>query len=76
MLDDNARKVLIVLWNTFQHEPFIINLTYLCQRSQRSETQIKDAINLLVKEGYVLWDKNANTFRVIYSREHLNPRSR
>lgn len=75
MLDDNARKVLIVLWNTFQHKPSKINVPYLSQRSQRSEDQIKDAINLLVKEGFVLWDRNANTFQILYSREHLKPRS-
>jgi DNA-binding MarR family transcriptional regulator len=69
MLDDNARKILMLLWHTIHHEPSMIDISYLCHRSQRNETQVKEAINLLVKEGYVLWDKGANTFRVIYTRE-------
>lgn len=69
MLDDNARKVLTVLWNTNRNDPSKLDMPYLCQKSQRSEVQIKEAINNLVKEGYVLWDRATNTFRVLYSRE-------
>lgn len=73
MLDDAARKILTVMWNTYRNEPSKIDLPYLCQKSQRTEAQVKEAINLLVKEAYVIWDKAANTFRVIYNREEAKP---
>lgn len=73
MLGDGERKVLTVLWNTNRNEPSKLDIPYLSKRSQRSESQIKEAINILVKEGYVLWDKAANTFRVIYNRDEAKP---
>lgn len=73
MLGDDARKILTVMWNTYRNDPSKIDLSYICQKSQRTIDQVKDAINLLVKEEYVLWDREANTFRVIYSREDSKP---
>lgn len=73
MLGDDARKILTVMWNTYRNDPSRIDLAYICLKSQRTVDQVKDAINLLVKEEYVLWDKGANTFRVIYSRESSKP---
>lgn len=73
MLDDAARKIITVMWNTYRNDPSQINLAYLCQKSQRTEFQVKEVINLLVKEDYVIWDKATNTFRVIYNREDVKP---
>lgn len=69
MLEDGARKVLTVLWNTYRNEAAEIDLPYLCQRSQRTERQVKEAVNLLVKEGYLIWDKASHKIRVLYHRE-------
>lgn len=69
MLDDAARKVLTVMWNVYRNDSSIIDIDYLSQKTQRTEGQVKDAINILVKEGFVLWDRKANTFKVLYNRE-------
>lgn len=73
MLDDAARKVLTVMWNVYRNDPSKIDIADLSKKTQRSEAQIKEAINHLVKEDYVLWDKESNTFRVLYSREDSKP---
>lgn len=73
MLDDAARKVLTVMWNLYRNDPSIIVIADLCKKTQRNESQIKEAINHLVKEDYVLWDKQSNTFRVLYNREEAKP---
>ncbi|MGO4696609.1 hypothetical protein AB4Z50_20220 [Paenibacillus sp. 2TAB26] len=73
MLDDAARKVLTVMWNVYRNDPSIIDVYYLSQKAQRTEEQVKDAINELVKEGFVLWDRKANTFKVLYNREAAKP---
>lgn len=69
MLDDTSRKVLTVMWNVYRNEPSRIDIANICKKSQRSEDQVKGAINSLVKEEFVLWERRTNTFRVIYSRE-------
>ncbi|WP_028611090.1 hypothetical protein [Paenibacillus harenae] len=68
MLDDTTRKVLTVLWNTYRNEPCRIDISYISQRSQRKEEQVKEAVNQLVKEGFVLWDRKENSFRVMTNR--------
>ncbi|MBD2871411.1 hypothetical protein [Paenibacillus arenilitoris] len=73
MLDDTSRKVLTVLWNTYRNDPCRIDVGYVSQRSQRTEDQVKDAINLLVKEGFVLWDRKEHSFRVMYVRAEDKP---
>ncbi len=73
MLDDVARKILIVMWNINRDELSTIDVGYISHRSQRTPQQVKDAINELVKEGFVLWDRQANMFKVLYSRESLKP---
>jgi predicted transcriptional regulator len=69
VLDDTARKVLTVMWNVYRNDPSGIDTKYISQRSQRTEEQVKSAINHLVTEGFVLWDRKDNTFRVLYNRE-------
>ncbi|MDQ0063832.1 putative deacetylase [Paenibacillus harenae] len=76
MLSDNARKVLLVIWNDKRNAPFRMDpryLTFIRLRSQRTEAGIKVAVNELVKMGYLLWDKKENSFRVLYSREDEKP---
>ncbi|WP_054029026.1 hypothetical protein [Bacillus sp. FJAT-28004] len=73
MLDDTARKVLTVLFNVYRYNPSNIDILYISQRSLRTEDQVKDAINELVKEGFVFWDRKENTFKVLYSREEAKP---
>jgi len=36
----------------------------ISQRSQRTEDQVKDAVNELVKERYLYWNKEAGTFQI------------
>ncbi|CAM4280342.1 hypothetical protein PAEN110709_06195 [Paenibacillus endophyticus] len=74
MLDDVTRKVLTVLWNVYRDDPSFIDVGYISQRAQRTEQQVKAAINELVKEGFVFWDRKANLFKVLYSREGLKLR--
>lgn len=65
MLDDTSRKVLRVLFsNHFFHE-FELDIDFVVRRSMRSEQQVKDAINKLVSEQFVKWNKKDNTFKVI-----------
>ncbi len=71
MLDDVTRKILTVMWNINRDELSTIDVGYISHRSQRTEQQVKAAINELVKEGFVLWDRQTNMFKVLYSREDL-----
>jgi len=64
VLDDTSRKVFTVLWNTYRNDPFIIDVELISQRSQRTEDQVKDAVNELVKERYLYWNKEAGTFQI------------
>lgn len=73
MLDDRARKVLTVLFNVYRNNPSSIDILYISQRSLRTEDQVKEAINELVKEGFIFWDRNENTFKVLYSRAEAKP---
>lgn len=73
MLDDTARKVLTVLWNVYRDKPSIIDIAYISQRAQRTDDQVKEAINELIKEEFVFWDRKANLFKVLYSREAAKP---
>ncbi|WP_054029202.1 hypothetical protein [Bacillus sp. FJAT-28004] len=73
MLDDTARKVLTVLFNVYRNNPSSIDILYISQLSLRTVDQVKDAINELVKEGFVLWDRKANAFKVLYNREAAKP---
>lgn len=77
MLSDDARKVLIVIWNDKRNTPFRMDPRYLTSirlRSQRTEAGIKVAVNELVKMGFLSWDKKENCFRVLYSREDEKPK--
>jgi hypothetical protein len=74
MLDDTARKILTVLWNTKRHNPFRIDIKRLKRLSRREIPQIKDAINLLVKEEYLLWDKVNNSFKIQYASPDEKPK--
>ncbi|WP_054024958.1 hypothetical protein [Bacillus sp. FJAT-28004] len=73
MLDDAARKVLTVMWNVYRNDPSKIDVDIISRRAQRTEEQVKAAINKLVKEGFVLWDIKANAFNVLYNREAAKP---
>jgi len=64
VLDDTSRKVFTVLWNTYRNDPFILDVGLISQRSQRTEEQVKAAVNELVKERYLFWVKEAGTFQL------------
>ncbi|RJE88644.1 hypothetical protein D3P07_11665 [Paenibacillus sp. 1011MAR3C5] len=55
MLSDRARKVLSVVWHTFGHEQadYVAGMHLICQRSRYTEQQVRDALNELVKTGYL-----------------------
>lgn len=64
MMDDTTRKVRLVIYHNYRNEWAAIDLKLICRFSMRSEQQVKDAINWLVKEGYLQWDKNAKLIRI------------
>lgn len=64
MLDDTQRKVYKIIGNKYRYEWFTIDVALLTRLSMRTEQQVKDAVNYLVKEGYLQWDKKENMFRV------------
>ena len=74
MLDDVARKVLTILWNTYRNDPFTIDVAHISHRAQRTDGRVKIAINTLVKEGFVLWDRQSKNFRVLYNHEDAKPK--
>ncbi|MGO4371969.1 hypothetical protein AB4Z21_14490 [Paenibacillus sp. MCAF20] len=69
MLSDDARKVLAVLWSLNRYGEFKVDMKELRRKSQRTEPQVRDALNELYKEGYLLWDKLNGIFRLLYSSE-------
>lgn len=69
ILSDVARKVLTVLWNQNGYKEFGVNLKEISKKAQRTEQQIRDALNELYIEEFLLWDKKTNVFRLLYSRE-------
>lgn len=73
MLNDTTRKVLTVLFNVYRDNPSFIDVFFISQRTLRTEAQVKEAVNELVKEGFVFWDRKANTFKVLYCREEAKP---
>jgi len=64
MLDDTTRKVYKIIGNKYRYEWFAIDLAILVRLSMRTEQQVKDAVNFLVREGYLQWDRKDNKFRV------------
>lgn len=64
MLDDTTRKVYRVLYNIHRNEWFALELGVITRLSMRSEQQVKDSVNWLVREGYLKWDKSNNMFMV------------
>jgi hypothetical protein len=73
MLDDTTRKILTVIFNVYRDNPSIIDVAYISHKSQRTEDQVKESINILVKEGLILWDQQNNTFKVLYNRIENKP---
>ena len=65
MLDDTNRKVLRVLFSLNFFNPQSIDINKLVRLSGRTEQQVKDAVNSLVSERYVEWDKQNNMFKVM-----------
>jgi len=57
MLDDTSRKVLRILFNLYRFNEFTIDVELLARYAMRTEIQIKNSINTLVKDKYLLWDK-------------------
>lgn len=62
--DDTIRKVYTVLFHSHRYEWFGLDIKLTAQRSMRSEQQVKDSVNWLVREGYLKWDKERNLFMV------------
>jgi len=65
VLDDTSRKVLRVLFSLNFFNPQSIDINKLVRLSGRTEQQVKDAVNSLVSERYVEWDKQNNMFKVM-----------
>jgi hypothetical protein len=57
MLDDTSRKVLRILYNLYRYDDFKLEIETLARYAMRSERQIKDAINTLVKDKYLVKDQ-------------------
>lgn len=55
ILTDRARKVLSIAWHTYGHAQadYVAGLPLICQRSRYTEQQVRDALNELVKTGYL-----------------------
>lgn len=64
MLDDTTRKVYRILYNRNSHFEFNIDVSKLARLSMRTEQQVKDAVNWLVKERYINWDKEKGVFKI------------
>lgn len=65
MLTDTARKVKRILYNHHFFEKFELDVLSIAKLSLRTDQQVKDAINELVKEKELLWHKETNTFQVV-----------
>jgi len=68
MLDDTSRKVLRILFNHYHFEEFTLDVALVARLSLRTEQQVKDGINTLVKEGNIVWYKEHNTFKLATQR--------
>lgn len=55
MLTDRARKVLSIVWHTYGHAQadYVAGLPVIIQRCRYTEQQVRDALNELVKAGYL-----------------------
>lgn len=62
MLDDTSRKVLRILFNLYRFNEFTIDVELLARYAMRTPKQIKTAVNALVKDKYLLWDKEQGLF--------------
>lgn len=65
MLDDTSRKILRILFSLNFFNFSQIDVSYIARVSIRSEQQVKEAINNLVIEQYIEWDKQDNAFKVL-----------
>lgn len=65
MLDDTTRKILRIMFSLNYFNYSQIDVTHLARVSIRSVQQVKEAINTLITEQYVEWNKEDNTFKVI-----------
>ncbi len=69
MLSDDARKVLLIVWSMYRSEwaNYTKDIPVICRRSGRTERRARDALNELVKLGY-LEHKEGHT-RVLFASE-------
>jgi len=67
VFDDTTRKIHRILYNRHRFEEFYIDTSLIARLSLRTEQQVKDSINSLVKEGYLKWDKKTNTFKIPFT---------
>jgi len=66
MFDDTTRKIYRILYNKHQFDEFYINVVQLARVSLRTEKQVKESVNWLVRESYINWNKQTNTFKFPY----------
>jgi len=64
VLDDTTRKVYRIIGNKYRYEWFTLDVALIARHAMRTEQQVKDAVNKLVKDGYLKWDKKENRFMV------------
>ena len=64
MRDDTTRKIYRILCNKWRSVEFKIDAALIARLSLRTEQQVKDSVNWLVKEGYLKWDRLTNTFKI------------
>jgi len=65
MLGDTSRKVLRMLFSLNFFNPQKVDINQLVRLSGRTERQVKNAVNSLVSERYVEWDKQNNMIKVL-----------
>jgi hypothetical protein len=63
--------VLRILYNLYRFSEFQIEVKQLAQYAMRTENQIKDAINTLVKDKYIFWDKDKNEFMIDTNKQEF-----
>lgn len=71
MLDDTSRKVLRILFNMYRFSEFTIDVKQLAHYAMRTERQIKNAVNTLVKDKYLLWNKEQRLFMIDTNKQEF-----
>lgn len=65
MIKDNSRKIQTMIFHLYGYEEFKINVAYIARLSTRSEIQVKEAVNDLIINKLLQWDKKTDIYKLL-----------